>query len=110
MITPKPKIIRELRLLAKQGHATAQYNLGVFYAKGLGVAQDDAEAVKWYRKAAEQGVADAQYNLGLMYHAGESVPRIMCGPICGLTLLPPVFLPERTAIKRSRNAIALPRI
>ena len=75
MITPKPKIIRELRLLAKQGHATAQYNLGVFYAKGLGVAQDDAEAVKWYRKAAEQGVADAQYNLGSMYYDGQGVTQ-----------------------------------
>ena len=29
--------------------------------------EDDAEAVKWYRKAAEQGHADAQYNLGDFY-------------------------------------------
>jgi TPR repeat protein len=27
--------------------------------------EDDAEAVKWYRKAAEQGLANAQFNLGL---------------------------------------------
>ena len=25
------------------------------YGKGEGVAEDDREAVKWYRKAAEQG-------------------------------------------------------
>jgi uncharacterized protein len=36
----------------------AQYNLGVMYAIGQGVPEDDAEAVKWYRKAAEQGHAE----------------------------------------------------
>ncbi len=39
------------------------------------IAADDAEAVKWYRKAAEQGDAYAQYNLGFMYDNGEGVPR-----------------------------------
>ena len=37
--------------------------------------EDDAEAVRWYRKAAEQGLAKAQNNLGLMYHNGEGVPE-----------------------------------
>ena len=32
----------------------AQYNLGVHYANGEGVLQDDAEAVRWYRLAAER--------------------------------------------------------
>jgi TPR repeat protein len=45
------------------------------YAKGEGVPKDDAEAVKWYRKAAEQGLAEAQYNLGVMYDEGEGVPK-----------------------------------
>jgi len=45
------------------------------YAKGLGVSQDDREAVKWYRKAAEQGDALAQYNLGGMYDEGQGVPQ-----------------------------------
>ncbi len=39
---------------AERGNANAQYNLGVMYSQGLGVTQDHAEAVKWYRKAAEQ--------------------------------------------------------
>jgi uncharacterized protein len=39
------------------------------------VPEDDAEAVKWYRKAAEQGYANAQFNLGLMYLNGEGVPE-----------------------------------
>jgi TPR repeat protein len=37
------------------------------YERGRGVAQDYAEAVRWYRKAAEQGHANAQFNLGNMY-------------------------------------------
>ena len=36
-----------------------------------GVAQDYAEAVKWYRKAAEQGYTYAQYNLGYCYAKGQ---------------------------------------
>jgi len=63
------------RMYAMQGYADAQYYLGVMYAKGDGVAEDDAEAVKWYRKAAEQGHDGAQYNLGLMYANGEGVPE-----------------------------------
>ena len=43
------------------------------YANGIGVPQDYAQAVEWYRKAAEQGHAGAQTNLGLMYEDGEGV-------------------------------------
>ena len=38
---------------AEQGHAKAQYNLGLMYDKGKGVVQDHKEAAKWYTKAAE---------------------------------------------------------
>ena len=49
---------------AEKGDSTAQYFLGAMYAKGEGVPKDNAEAVKWFRKAAEQGHTDAQYILG----------------------------------------------
>ncbi len=75
MTTPKAKAIRELRLLAEQGDADAQFNLGGMYAEGRGVPQDYARAVKWSRKAAEQGVAEAQYNLGVRYGKGQGVPQ-----------------------------------
>ena len=55
------------------GIAEVQYNLGQMYQMGQGVPQDNAEAVKWYRKAAEQGFAPAQLNLGMMYAAGKGV-------------------------------------
>ena len=37
--------------LAEQGHVGAQLNLGIMYDHGLGVPQDHAAAVAWYRKA-----------------------------------------------------------
>ena len=65
----------EMKALADQGEAAAQYNLGVMYADGDGVPENGAEAVKWFRKAAAQGDADAQYNLGVMYADGDGVPE-----------------------------------
>jgi TPR repeat protein len=65
--------LREWTVLAEQGDAKAQYNLGVMYRRGQGVVQDYKEAVKWYRKSAEQGDADAQSNLGAMYSKGKGV-------------------------------------
>ena len=51
----------------------AQNFLGTMYEDGLVVAQDYAEAVKWYRRVAEWGVAEAQVNLGFMYAKGRGV-------------------------------------
>ena len=36
-------------------------------------AQDDKEAVRWYRKAAEQNHAAAQCNLGMCYANGRGI-------------------------------------
>ena len=65
----------ELRALAEQGDAVAQFLLGAMYYRGRGVPQDYAEAVRWYRLAADQGAADAQGNLGIMYALGWGVPQ-----------------------------------
>ncbi len=67
--------LRELKPLAEQGDARAQFNLAIMYDRGEGVAQDYAEAVTWYRRAARQGHALAQSNLGVMYHHGLGVRR-----------------------------------
>mgnify|MGYP001184219924 CR=1 FL=1 len=53
--------------LAEQGHATAQYNLGLMYADGEGVPQDYKEAVNWWKLAAEQRHEQAQFNLEMMH-------------------------------------------
>jgi len=39
----------EWELLAKQGIAEAEYNLGLMISSGKEVPQDDKKAVKWYR-------------------------------------------------------------
>ena len=49
--------------LAEQGDAGAQYQLGVMYADGKGVPQDDSEALRWYCKSAELGNLVAQMEL-----------------------------------------------
>ncbi|WP_288844273.1 tetratricopeptide repeat protein [uncultured Megasphaera sp.] len=40
---------------ADQGLVEAQFNLGVCYEDGKGVAQDYKKAVEWYQKAVDQG-------------------------------------------------------
>ena len=74
-VAAENKEIAELWYLAEQDDAEAQWTLGAKYAEGLGVPQDDAEAVKWFRKAAEQGHAKAQLCLGFMYSEGLGVPQ-----------------------------------
>jgi hypothetical protein len=67
--------MRELRPLAEQGLASAQFNLGLLYANSQGVPKDDAQARQWYEKAAAQGHADAQVNLGILFVYGRGVPQ-----------------------------------
>ena len=62
--------VRELKPLAEQGNAEAQFNLGSLYYQGWGVPQDYKEAVKWLRKAAEQGHVFSQSTLGTVYAEG----------------------------------------
>lgn len=64
-----------LKMAAEAGEAKAQFELGKKYNNGDGVAQDNAEAAKWYRKAAEQGHVGSQYNLALIYSEGEGVAK-----------------------------------
>ena len=59
------KKLADLRARAEAGDASAQFNLGDFYAAGQYV-----EAVACYRLAAEQGHAEAQFRLGAMYTRG----------------------------------------
>ena len=60
---------------AESGDPRAQLSLGMLYAYGRGVPQDDAQAAAWFRKAADQGLAAAQRRLGAMYVLGQGVPQ-----------------------------------
>jgi TPR repeat protein len=55
------------RPAAERNDPAAQYILGLLYENGQGVAQDDAEAARWYQKAADQGHAKAQHRMGRLY-------------------------------------------
>ena len=48
------RAIQLLSPYAQQGDAEAQHRLAIMYQNGLGVAQNDTEAVKWMQAAAEQ--------------------------------------------------------
>jgi TPR repeat protein len=65
---------REL-ILAQQGNAEAEFNLGSMYEDGIGVTQNYAEAVQWYQLAATHGNALAQINLASMYINSRGVAQ-----------------------------------
>ena len=44
------------RRAADQGHAKAQFILGLMYYRGEGVAKDEQEAAAWIRRAADQDI------------------------------------------------------
>ena len=51
--------VADLRGAAEKGDAQAQYNIGLMYYQGKGVAQDHKQAAAWWRRAADQGLAQA---------------------------------------------------
>lgn len=55
--------------------AAAQYDRGLAYLAGDGVAPDPAAGAAWLRRAADQGHAGAQNDLALLYVEGLGVPQ-----------------------------------
>ena len=74
-----PKSLSEaakwFRVAADNGHAGAQYNLGIMAFLGQGMTKDYTKAAKWFRMAGEQNHAAAQYNLGFLYYVGRGVAK-----------------------------------
>src|SRR5689334_11142261 len=66
-----PQAVQHLLLLARQGDADAQNNLGLRHWDGEGVPQSSEEAAKYFKLAAQRGYAIAQYNLGMCYKNGQ---------------------------------------
>lgn len=61
--------------LAEGGDAEAMFEVGYRYDIGQGVEEDNAAAVRWYRKAADLGNRDAMYSLGIRYAVGSGVEK-----------------------------------
>lgn len=73
--TPSPTTFAEIKKLAEQGDANAQFNLGASYDEGKDVPKDELQAVFWYRQAAERGNLKGQTNLGAAYESGQGVAQ-----------------------------------
>ena len=69
------KSLADLRKLADQGDADAQWQMGVTYHNGEELPHDDAQAMQWFLRAAEKGHVNAQATLGAYYWAGRGVPQ-----------------------------------
>ena len=66
---------QEVRKLADQGDADAQYYLGLMYSEGYGLPQNYSEAVKWWKLAAQKGGGYSFVNLGKAYETGRGVQQ-----------------------------------
>ena len=70
------------------------------------MAKDEAEAVKWYRKAAEQNYAIAQYNLGICYANGDGVAKDDAEAVSGFAKPPSRITPWLNSISAFATALA----
>jgi len=69
------RMFRTAKAAAERGNLQAQYDLALCYGGGRGVAKDEAEAMKWIRKAAGSGEPRSQDVLGSYYaNGGKSAP------------------------------------
>ena len=57
---------------ASQGYARSQYEIGLHYAYGFGVAQDLAKAEDWLLLAIRNGQVEARRSLEGLKHLGRS--------------------------------------
>ncbi len=60
---------------AAQGDPNAQYDLGLHYAIGDQVKEDQTEAMRWFAMAAEQGHVRAQSTMATHFWSGTGVGR-----------------------------------
>ncbi|PNK59810.1 tetratricopeptide repeat protein [Psychrobacter sp. FDAARGOS_221] len=58
---------------ANQNYAPAQNALGNMYKNGMGVEQNESEAIEWWRKAAYQNDVNAQLSLELLAFRNKGV-------------------------------------
>ncbi|MFG6430357.1 hypothetical protein [Roseateles sp. LYH14W] len=66
----KEAMFARLSALAPNGNAEVKYNLGMFLNNGIGTAQDNVAAFRYFTEAAEAGHPLAAYKVGC-YLAGQ---------------------------------------
>ncbi|MGE3229175.1 MAG: PDZ domain-containing protein, partial [Hyphomicrobium sp.] len=60
---------------AEAGHLGSMTRYALFAKDGIGIAKDEALAVKWFREAADGGQDAAMTNLGTLYETGRGVTQ-----------------------------------
>jgi len=65
----------EYRKAANKGDANAEYQVGLIFHEGRGIAKDKKKAYKWFNRAAKSGDADGQYYVGLVYSLGQGTKK-----------------------------------
>ena len=62
--------------LAEKGDVRAMNNIGLLWARGVGVAEPNfQEALRWWKDAAKRGYPLAMNNIGLLYANGQGVKQ-----------------------------------
>lgn len=64
--------IADVRKMAEQGDAEAQFKFGFMCLKGLGVPKDEEAAALWLGKSAEQGNTGAAFQLQLLLESTKA--------------------------------------
>src|SRR5262245_34990377 len=67
--------LQALRRLGEGGNAYVMYRLGRMYATGIGVARDENEAVRWYRKGSVAGNMQATAALAIALLEGRGIGK-----------------------------------
>jgi uncharacterized protein len=104
---PEPqKALQWTRKLADLGNRQAQIDLLRAYARGEGVARDDAEAVAWARKAALQGSPEACLFLGYASEQGRGTAKNLVEAYKWFSLAAlPARAPEAAEAARERDRL-----
>lgn len=64
---------RAFKRLARKDHTEAQFQLGMLYIFGKGVAQDVEQGIEWLKRSAQNGSYLAANELGQIYISGRGV-------------------------------------
>lgn len=73
--TPQQRTFAKTLTQAQAGDVPSAVKTGDFYAQGLGVEPNGAQAAEWYRKAAAQGDTGAAWKLAQLYIQGTLVKQ-----------------------------------
>jgi hypothetical protein len=67
--------IEQLKILAENDNAKAQYELGLAYYKGAGVDYNLSTAIDLWQKSADKNYAPAIHDLASLYNLGHGLPQ-----------------------------------